>query len=196
MAGVGSTGARRGHGITGAAVDGPRGRRRGPSGRPGRSGLIRGGQAIVKQNDKQTAGRDDRVHHFGQPWQVVGCTSRPVRAPSVTLGTSVDEWLRTVEPQTGRGCWRQTRHRQRPRALRTATIAAVMILMSRSLWPLAGPAWRRCLISPQRSRLAESSTHMVLLCWRLWAALAGCLRETFRVDAGQSRQCLGVAFRS
>ena len=52
----------------------------------------RRGRAVVKQNDKQTAGRDDRAHRFGPPAsQIVGCTFPGCTAPSVALDTRVGE---------------------------------------------------------------------------------------------------------
>jgi hypothetical protein len=50
------------------------------------------GRAIVKQNDKRQPGRNDCLHHFGQPaWQVVGCTFAGHLAPSSRLTTCVGQ---------------------------------------------------------------------------------------------------------
>jgi hypothetical protein len=58
----------------------------------------RRGRAVVKQNDKQTASRDDRAHRFGPPaQQVVAPTSCDVRCASLSRPPGRDTWSGTVE---------------------------------------------------------------------------------------------------
>jgi hypothetical protein len=58
----------------------------------------RRGRAVVKQNDKQTASRDDRAHRFGPAaQQVVAPTSCDVRCASLSRPPGRDTWSGTVE---------------------------------------------------------------------------------------------------